>query len=212
MFRHLFVLSLFLTTTATQAQELFVASPTGFKVEGRPELSSSVAFNGSEVRLANRGMVVSEKANVFDVGAEVSATVTFLEGDGTYADSLSVAFHTDGKRAPKYGEVASGIVVAFESHVDRIVIRHMIPEAKDGNPILAQVDGITMENGKPYSIRVVERRGKVTVEFDGKEVLAATIPVDAVFQGHYVALYNREPNAGVRKVTRLEKLILKALE
>ena len=210
-------LSVVIPSSATaEESELFLIAPPAYKT-GNPDLDPTIKLGDGETHVHGRRLLISEKAHVFEKGGEVSGSVTFVEGNGTYSNALTVAIHTDGsQKGQKAAEVLTGITVTFQTYKSRIVVRHM--HGNDESPQLKQKKEIVMKNGVSYDFRVVYDTEKIQVWFrvSSKDpwaddpTLTVDVPQDAKWSGHHIGIYGREPVAGVKQVLKLRKLKLYA--
>lgn len=196
------VVTLIFLFAAVDLKDTWEAGPPAFKAENK-ELNPSVKFEGEKMIVSNRGNGISTKR--FPNGATFSTTWKWTKGreEGNYHDHLCVAFATDGKQRAWPGEIESGIVVRFNSGSGSVGVEKWEKDKKDPK-LLAFKDGLTFKRGVAYTLRIVHLPDAVIVSVDDQRVITA----EGVYRGDKIAVYNREPVAGVEKESELTEVSL----
>lgn len=160
--------------------------------------------------MANRGMLLSR--NEFPKGATVKCRWSWIsEEPNVYPDQLAVALRTDGDRKRQWSfEIDDALVVRLNPHSTGSVFVQIYERGKDEVEI-GRKQGIAFKMGDSHDIEITDLGDRITVRIDGKEVLEQKVdPSDG--GGKKVAVYNREPVAGKRKVSTATDLTIKETE
>lgn len=148
--------------------------------------------------LTNRGIAVT-KVEFEQKPFEFNFRWLWTEGREAdrYHDTLAVALWTSSKQKQEWShEIEDGFVVKFMPHQSRIVVHHHKQGEKSPTDI-AEVTDLEFKRYIPYHILIRCYGKKLVVIVDSKTVIDETIP--AMKKGK-IAVYNREPVAGVRHV------------
>lgn len=173
-------------------------------------LSPTATVDGDSIQLANRGVVVSKTS--YPQGFTLAFDWKWIEGSkvGAYEDVLTVAFRTDGKLNAKWShEIVEALVATFQAHDGKITIERRLP-GKPGET-LAAIRGITFKRNQVYQIEVRDDE-ELEVSVNQGRIAYLKIPAPQRGKDSKVAIYNREAVAGVRKVSKLSHVSLKAVK
>lgn len=199
--------------------------------EEHEEYKPDANFEDDVVTLKNRGRIVSRES--YPNGSTIEFTWTWKndkddeEADRLYPDHLAVVLRTSGKpqKEPAF-EIQDGIALRFMPN-DRCIYPDLFrgyeegkrkgPERfRDENGKKMHSKELEMQEDTPYKVKVVDRDDSIQVFFgDNPEpVLELTRkhglpdrPEEP--ENNLVAIYDREPVAGVIKESKLEGLRIK---
>ncbi len=147
----------------------------------------------------NRGIARTKNPVAKKKPVTLEFTVIFLEGQEgeRYHDSFAVVLHTSGNQREAWPhEISDGIAVKLMAHQNRIVIHHYKPGVFTPD-LVNDAGGIVFKRYQPYKLKIVDDGNhNLKVFVDEKEMINAKIPET---EGDQIALYDREPVAGVRK-------------
>jgi hypothetical protein len=161
------------------------------------------------VVLRNRNSIVSRRQ--YPDGVCLNFQWSWVKGmPGSYNDILAVAFRTDGsQKAARSWEINSGIVVSFRDgkiRVDRF---------SGGDPAEALgTKDYTFSQDTAYRIKITETNSKISITVNG-ELQLEVQDLPARGTSNHIAVYNREPVAGVEQESHFmnppspEKMIMK---
>lgn len=161
----------------------------------------------STVVLANRGLILSK--GEFKEGCVVRLKWTWTSEDTmTYPDHLMVVFRTNGKQKEKWTfGIDEGLQVRLNPHGKGFVEVEKWEKDKEGVSLLGRSkDDVSFSTDKTHDITISDAGDVIVVEVDGKEVLRQKVDPKDGSGTWKIAIYNREPVAGFRKVSTLTDL------
>lgn len=160
------------------------------------------------IALVNRGLVVTKQPIPENQQMFVSFNWSWVEGreSDRYPDHLVVALYTTGTQRQNWShEVVDGVVVRFDPTEKQMSIQHH-QKGDEFKPKLLAAKDMEFKRFESYQVTISEREGKIYVVLNGQRMLEASVP--PVTFGRKIALYNREPVAGVRHVSLLSNVEL----
>ena len=166
-----------------------------------------IAEDGT-VTFANRRALVSK--DDFPKGCTIKCKWQWTAGDpGKYPDHFAIVLRTNGKQRKWPHEAEEGFVVKLNPSEGGFV---QVSEFKQELPPqeVARKRDLGFGQSTIHDIEVTDGGDKIIVKVDGKDALDVRVEKE---RGPFkVAMYNREPVAGIRKVSRVTDLHIKALK
>ena len=165
---------------------------------GRPQ----VGVEDHQVVLRNRGYLIT--ANEFPHGVSARFGWTWTQGDGIYADTLSIVLRTSGTwPSARPFDARDGILIRFNPYAGDVYM-----ENRSSGKVYATANGLSIPRYTRQSTRVVDDGETIAAYFgdSSKPVVSARVTEGA--DHHHLAFYNREDVGGVVKESVLDRFVV----
>ena len=152
--------------------------------------------------LLNRGYAITREQ--FSGGVAIEFDWRWEGDQGTYCDDLTVCVRTRGRPDPKWShEAQDGIAIRFSPEEGQI----SLIDRQSGHSY-GYGQGPNMQAEKWHRVRIEDDGTHVVIFFEDLQTPVVITEVYSQSAASFIAIYNREPVGGIRKMSLVDNLIV----